>query len=369
MKPETSRLHSQGRTAFLLVLLVVLTLSACAPAAPQPTPTPVPTATPAGPRRLTVMTHDSFAVPDEVVAAFQKEHNAEVQFLKSGDAGTALNKAILAKGKPLADVFYGMDNTFLGRALEQDIFVPYASPLLAKIPVEYQLDPQARALPMDYGDVCLNYDKDFFTSKGIKPPVTLDDLLKPDYKGLLVVQNPATSSPGLSFLLATIGHYGADHYLDYWKGLVQNDVLVVNDWESAYYQEFTRGGGQRPIVVSYSSSPAFEVIYSQTPIEQPPTAAITQDRSCFRQVEFAGILKGAADPQLAQEWIDFMLSTTFQESMPLQMFVFPVNPEARLDPRFTQFLSNPTDWASVDPQEIARNREKWIQDWTQAVLR
>jgi thiamine transport system substrate-binding protein len=315
------------------------------------------------------MTHDSFEISAEVVEAFQSEHGVQVTFLKSGDTGTAVNKAILSRGAPLADVFYGVDNTFLSRALEQDIFEPYESPLLAEIPDQYELDPQFRALPVDYGDVCLNYDKAYFTEKGLSPPQNLEDLLDPAYQGLLVVQNPATSSPGLAFLLATIGHFGEDGYLDYWQGLVENDVLVVNDWETAYYTEFTRAGGTRPVVVSYGSSPPVEVIFAEEPVDEPPTAAIVADESCFRQIEFVGILQGTQNRELAEAWVDFMLSRTFQEDLPLQMFVFPVNENAQLDEVFVRHLAVPETTAFVSPEAIAANREDWIRAWTETVLR
>lgn len=360
--------------------LAMLFSAGCAPqATPEittPPETAAPQATPGGempaaPRTLKVMTHDSFAVSEAVLAQFETQYNVKVQFLKSGDTGTALNKAILSRNNPLADVFYGVDNTFLSRALDEDIFETYASPLLAEIPQEFRLDAQNRALPVDYGDVCLNYDRTYFNEKGLTPPESLKDLLKPEYKGLLVVENPATSSPGLAFLLATIGVFGEEGYLDYWKSLVANDLLVVNDWETAYYTEFSgsSGKGPRPIVVSYNSSPAFEVIYAETPMEEPPTAAVVADGTCFRQIEFVGILKGTQNRDLAEKWVDFMLSTPFQEDMPLQMFVFPVNPQAKLDEAFVRFLAIPTKTAQVTPEQIAAHREQWLQDWTEAVLR
>jgi thiamine transport system substrate-binding protein len=355
------------RLLYLLCgLLVFALVSACAG---QPAPTASPT--PSGPRSLRVMTHDSFAVSEGVLAQFEAENNVKVQFLKSGDTGTALNKAILSKDNPLADVFYGVDNTFLSRALDEGIWIPYASPLLDQIPDSFELDAQKRALPVDYGDVCLNYDRAYFAEKNLPPPQSLDDLLKPEYKGLLVVQNPATSSPGLAFLLATIGVKGDPGYLDYWKGLVENDVLVVNDWETAYYTEFSgsSGKGPRPIVVSYNSSPVFELIYAETPLDEPPTAAVVQDDTCFRQIEFVGILKGGQNQDLAEKWVDFMLSTPFQEDLPLQMFVFPVNPAAKLDDAFVKHLQIPQRTAFVSPQEIAANREKWLKEWTETVLR
>jgi thiamine transport system substrate-binding protein len=346
-----------------LVALLSIVISACGQSA-------VPSATTGtGQATLQVMTHDSFAASKSVISDFELINQVKLQFLASGDAGTALNKAILSKGNPIADVFYGVDNTFLSRALTEDIFQPYASPLLADIPDEYKLDPQNRALPVDWGDVCLNYDKVYFSQHNILPPQNLEDLLKPEYKDMLVVENPATSSPGLAFLLATIGHFGTDNYLQYWQGLVENNVLVVNDWETAYNANFSRWGGDRPVVVSYNSSPAFEVIGSTTPVSEPETAVITSDGSCFRQIEFVGILRGAKNLDLAKKWVDFMLSTTFQEDMPGQMYVFPVNRNAKLNETFQKFLEIPAHPAYVSPEDIAANREAWINSWTETVLR
>lgn len=321
------------------------------------------------PAELTVMTHDSFSVSEEVVLAFEQMHEVTVRFLQAGDTGTALNKAILAKDAPLADVFYGVDNTFLSRALAEEIFESYESPELINIPDAFKLDPEYRALPVDFGDVCLNFDKAFFADQGLSPPGSLAELLQPEYKGFLVVENPATSSPGLAFLLATIGHFGQEGYLDFWQGLIENDVLVVSNWESAYYTEFSRWGGQRPLVVSYGSSPPFEVIFSEEPMEEPPTGAVGAAGTCFRQIEFVGILKGTEKRDLAEKWIDFMLSRTFQEDIPMQMFVFPVNPLAQLDEVFVEHMVVPDDPSFVSPALIAANREKWIEAWTQTVLR
>jgi thiamine transport system substrate-binding protein len=320
-------------------------------------------------RELTVMTHDSFSMSEPLLEKFQEDNDVVVRFLKSGDTGTTVNKAILSKGNPLADVLYGVDNTFLSRALEEDLFKPYQSQWLSAIDDDFKLDQEFGALPVDYGDVCLNYDQDYFQELDLQPPGSLDDLLKPGYKGMLVVQNPATSSPGLAFLLATIGSYGDPGYLGFWQGLVENDVLVVNDWEVAYYQEFSQSGGSRPIVVSYGSSPPFEVLYAETEISEPPTAAVVSDGSCFRQIEFVGILDGTQNRDLAEKWVDFMLSPEFQEDIPLQMFVFPVNEQAELDQVFEDYLAVPENPAFVSYEDIAQHREKWINEWTELVLR
>jgi len=329
---------------------------------------------PAGPSwgkgEITLMTHDSFNVSTEVIEAFEKENNVTVRFLKSGDAGAALVQAILSRDNPLADVFFGVDNTFYSRAIAGGIFEPYDSPLLAKIPSHLKLDPQNRLLPVDYGDVCLNYDKAWFAQNQLIPPSGLDDLVKPEYKGLTVVENPATSSPGMAFLLATIGRFGEDGYLEFWKQMRKNKVLVAAGWEDAYFGHFTAASkGDRPIVVSYASSPPAAVYYSEKPLTEAPTAAVVTDNSAFRQIEFVGILKGTKKPVLARKLVDFMLDRAFQEDIPLQMFVFPANPEAEMPEIFVKHAVVAEKPAMVSPEAIERNRDNWIEAWTTTVLR
>ena len=340
---------------YFLAVLVTILLAGCAPK---------------GPVTLNVMTHDSFAASESVITAFEKANNAKVVFLKSGDAGAALNKAILTKDAPLADVFYGVDNTFLSRALDSGIYEPYASPLLAQIPAQFKLDPQNRALPVDYSDVCITYDKAYFASHTLPVPVTLEDLAKPEYKDMLVMENPATSSPGLAFLLATIKHFGANGYLDYWKSLRANGVVVVDGWETAYYTNFSgsSGHGPQPLVVSYATDPAAEVVNASTPLTDSPVGSMLGPGTCFRQIEFVGILKGTRQLALAKKFVDFMLGQQFQEDMPLQMYVYPVNPTAKLPDAFVKYNQIPTQPATLDPAVIASNRDEWIQAWTQAVL-
>jgi thiamine transport system substrate-binding protein len=353
------------KTMLRTTLPLLFLLAACGGADGGGTPTGT------GPQTLMVMTHDSFDMSEELLRAFEAEHNATVQIIKSGDTGEALGKAILAKGQPLADVFYGVDNTFLSRALDEEIFEPYAAPGLANIPDVFELDPAQGALPVDFGDVCVNYDKGYFAENNVPPPATLEDLTDPAYQELLVVENPATSSPGLAFLFATVGHFGDPGYLDYWQALHDNGLLVVNDWETAYYGEFSgaSGAGPRPLVVSYASSPPFEIVFAETPPDEPSTAAMVSDEACFRQIEFAGILVGTANRALAERWMDFILDVPFQENLPLTMFVFPVNEQAELDETFAAFMTLPQKTAEVSPADIAAHREEWIEAWTNVVLR
>jgi len=374
------------RTILMVILLPLLLASACAtpsptatptrPLATQPlptdTPAPTPTTVPPEPRALTLMTHDSFAISEAVLEAFEQANNATIQHLPSGDAGAALNQAILSKANPLADLFFGVDNTFLSRAIEADIFEPYASPLLAEIPDTLELDPAYRLLPVDFGDVCLNYDRAYFQEKGLPPPQTLKDLVKPEYKGLTVVENPATSSPGLAFLIASIGHFGeaGDYtYRDFWRDMRANDVLVTQGWEDAYWGQTTWYGGGRPVVVSYATSPAAEVYFSEGALSEPPTDNVLGDGACFRQIEFVGILKGTKNRDMAEKFVDFMLSIQFQEDIPLNMWVFPANRSATLPQVFADFAQVPENPAFVSPEDIAAHRNEWIEAWTEDVLR
>lgn len=317
-----------------------------------------------------LMTHDSFDMSADLLVAFEEETGIQVQVFKAGDGGEMVNKAILSKDAPLADVIYGVDNTFLSRALENDIFIPYKSPLLSDIDDELKVDEEFRVSPVDYGDICLNYDVDWFSGQNLAPPDNLSDLADPAYGGLTVVENAATSTPGLGFLLATIDAYGEDGYLDYWRQLVTNDVLVVDGWEQAYYSHFTASSeGDRPIVVSYASSPVAEVYYAEEPPVEAPTASVTSEGACFRQIEFAGILRGTQVVEEAQQVVDFLLGTAFQEDIPLKMFVYPANNTARLPEVFQQYGQVSAAPAQMDPQLIAANRERWIQAWTEVVVR
>jgi len=355
-----------------IVLIALFVLAGCGPAV-TPTEEPTPTSAPAG-RTVRIMTHDSFDISEEVLTAFESEHNATVEILQAGDAGVVLNQAILSRDNPLADVLYGVDNTLLGRALEADIFQAYESPRLEQIPDRFELDEQHRVSPVDYGDVCLNYDKAWFESEGLDPPASLEDLTEPDYEGLTVVENPATSSPGLAFMLATIGHFGesGDYtWLDYWADLNDNDVVVTQGWSEAYYEQFTYGSGgsgDRSIVVSYASSPPVEVQFAEEPFEEAPTGVVVGDGSCFRQIEFVGILRNAENTELAKAWVDFMLSETFQEDIPLHMFVFPTNENAELPQVFVEFAIIPEEPVTVEYGRIQANREDWINAWTETVL-
>lgn len=344
-----------------LAAVAILALTACSAGsgAGEQTPTTV-----------TLVTHESFSVSKETLATFTKQTGLTVKVLRSGDAGTATNQAILTKGNPQGDVFFGVDNTFLSRALDAGLFTPYAAAGLDGVPAQFRLDPRRRATPVDYGDVCVNYDKKYFADRRLAPPQTFADLTRPAYKDLLVVQNPATSSPGLAFLLGTVDTFGPDGWQGYWKRLKANGALVVDGWEEAYQQRFTvgsKGKGNRPLVVSYASSPPAEVVFAEKPVTDAPSGVAAG--TCFRQVEFAGLLAGAKNPAGGKKLLDFLLSATFQRDVPLQMFVFPVVKDVPLPDAFTKYAVVPTDPATLPAGEIAKNRDAWIKSWQSIVLR
>jgi thiamine transport system substrate-binding protein len=343
---------------------------------------PSGSATTKAPTTVTLVTHDSFLASDQVLAEFTKETGYTVKVLRGGDAGAAVNQAILTKDHPRGDVFFGVDNTLLSRALDNGLFTPYTAKELDKIRSDVQLDAgQHRVTPIDSGDVCVNYDRAWFTAHHLAPPQTFADLVKPAYKNLLVTENTATSSPGLAFLLGSAATYGdagaADGasgggWQEYWKQLKKNGVEVVDGWEQAYNDRFSgssagkKAHGDRPLVVSYASSPPAEVIGVTPAPAQSPVGVATG--TCFRQIEFAGLLHGAKNTAGGQALIDFMVGRTFQEDMPLQMYVDPVRTDAVEPEVFTKYGAKIDHPTTLPPEKIAEKRDDWVKAWTSIAL-
>lgn len=321
---------------------------------------------------ITLVTYDSF--PDsgtslnEALDAFTAETGIDVEILVAGDTGTMLAKAALTVGNPEGDVMFGVDNTFLSRAISDGIFVAPSTPISAGLAPELlELVPDGLAVPVDFGDVCVNYDIGWFADADLEPPTTLDDLADPAYADLLVVQNPATSSPGLAFLLATIDEFGDDGWQDYWSSLQNNGVEVVDGWTDAYYGSFTwAGGGNRPLVVSYGSSPPAEVLFAEPARDDSPTGVV--ESTCFRQVEFAGVLAGTEHPDEASQLLDFLVGPTFQSELALNLFVYPANTSIELPQEFIDFAVVPDVSRSIDLDRLDTNRSDWIDTWTTLVL-
>ncbi|MFE1249897.1 thiamine ABC transporter substrate binding subunit [Streptomyces sp. NPDC058741] len=327
-----------------------------------------------GSRTVTLVSHDSWAASEDVIAAFEKESGYKVDVLKDGDAGQAVNKAILTKDNPQGDVFFGVDNTLLSRALDNGLFQPYEAKGSEQIKAQYRVDRERhRVTPVDTGDICVNYDKKYFADRGLEPPKSFDDLVKPAYKNLLVTENASSSSPGLGFLLGTAARYGDDGWQGYWKKLKANGVKVVDGWEQAYSEEFSgsaagkKAKGDRPLVVSYASSPPAEVVFADPKPSTAPTGVA--EGTCFRQVEYAGLLSNARNSEGGKALLDFLISEKFQNDMPLNMFVYPVRAGAQVPPEFVKYGPQAKDPGTMDPAKIAEKRDEWIKSWTSLVLK
>jgi thiamine transport system substrate-binding protein len=319
---------------------------------------------PASAVTLTLITHDSFAVTAGLFDAFTDETGIAVEQVVGGDAGEMVSKAVLTAGEPEGDVMFGVDNTFLQRALNGDVFAPYESALLDNVDDNYELDAgEYRVTPMDVGDVCVNWRTDSLPNG--EAPQSLDDLAKVEYASSFVTQNPETSSPGFAFLLATIAEYG-DGWEDYWQQLRDGGVKITSGWTEAYQEDFAVGG-ERSLVTSYASSPVAEVLYSEEAIDESPTGVLAD--SCFRQIEFAGVLAGTDHPDEAGQLVDFMLSDTFQNDIPLNMFVAPVSDTATVPAEFGDHVVAVDSPYSLTPAEIEANRSEWTDRWTDIVLR
>ena len=311
-----------------------------------------------GPVTLTLVTHDSFALSDGTLEAFTDETGIVVDVQSGGDAGELVNKLVLTKDSPLGDVVFGIDNTFASRAASNGVLEEYVSGDLTEAEDAFLLPDGSGGeylTPIDSGDVCVNVDHEWFTAAGIPEPTTLDDLIDPAYAGLLVVEAANSSSPGLAFLLATVAAYG-DDWPDYWSALVDNDVKVAASWSDAYYVDFSgpSSEGDRPLVVSYASSP---------PAEVPPGSTGVLLDTCFRQTEYAGVIAGTEHPAEARQLVDFLFSTVVQNDIPENMYVFPVNADATLPATWADYAEVATDPYELDPAEIDANRETWISEW------
>lgn len=313
---------------------------------------------------VTVVTHDSFTLPDELVAAFEKDTGQTLSIVSSGDGGELVNKLVLTKDAPLGDAVFGVDNSFASRVLTEGVIDLSTEITLPEGADQYVVDGSPALAPIDFGEVCVNVDTAWFSVSGLTPPASFEDLLKPEYKNFFVAINPTTSSTGMAFLLATVGHFGVAGFADYWKGLVANGTRIDEGWSDAYYTDFTAGGegGAYPIVVSYSSSPAATLTEDGT---ASTTAAL--HATATRQVEYAGVLAGAANPEGAKAFVQWMLSTPVQAAIPESMYMYPVNPEAQVPEDLQRFGAPSESPIVVDAAAIAANRESWLATWTEAV--
>jgi thiamine transport system substrate-binding protein len=314
---------------------------------------------------VVLVTHDSFALPKALIQRFEQESGYDLVVRRSGDAGQLTTKLALTADDPTGDVAYGVDNTFAQRALDEGVFAP----------TDVALPPGADGytvpgaddllVPVDHGTVCVNVDTTWFRDHDLAPPTGFADLTDAAYRGLFVTPSALTSSPGLAFLVGTVHAYG-DDWPGYWEDLMANDALVVDGWTDAYYGEFTQGGekGERPIVLSYDSSPAYTVPKGS---DASTTSALLD--TCVEQVEYAGELAGAQNPDGARALLDFLLSDDVQAALPTSMYVFPVVDGTPLPPTWARYAEQPDAPYRIDPAEVADNRDEWLEQWREIVTR
>lgn len=317
---------------------------------------------------LRVITHDSFELPAPLLAQFEREAGVKLQLVKGGDAGEMLNRLILTRAKPIADVAFGVDNALLPRAQQAGVFDAYDGPA-ARRPAAAPLG--AGVVPVDLGYVTLNVDKAWFAKQGLALPASLEDLAKPAYRNLLVVQHPGTSSPGQAFLLATINGLGEAQAFDWWARLRANGVKVAKGWSEAYYTDFTRNGGARPIVVSYASSPAAEVFFSKTPLTESPTANLFLRGSVYRQVEGVALVKGGnpAVRVAAGRFIEFLRSAPVQQALQTSMWMYPAEPGTPLADLLQRHAAEPARIDNPATEPSGDTLRAWQDRWVRTVLR
>lgn len=314
------------------------------------------------PTTVTVVVNDNFAPPDEIVESFERETGLTLEFVVAGESGSLVNELVLTRDHPLGDVAYGIDIASAGRGVEAGLFVDYTSDQPAAVDASSYALPGSEGLTaVDFSEVCINVDHQWFDDHDLAEPLTLSDLADPAYRGLLSVTNPATSDTGVSFLLATVAAFG-DDWDDYWASLRANDLRVVSSWSDVYYTDFTISGGSYPLVLSYASSPPYEV--GDDGVAR--TGALLD--TCFRYVDYAGVLEGAENPEAGKKVIDWMLSDDFQASLPEHMYVFPVSSQVTIPEDWAQYAPLPDHPWTLDPDEINRGFETWLREWQEIVL-
>ncbi len=318
---------------------------------------------------LTLITHDSFSISEETIASFEAQYDVSVELLPTGDALASLNRAILTKGNPEGDLLFGVDNAFFVRGLREDLFVAYESPELANVDERFIFDDSGHITPIDYGYVLFNYQKSALAEAGLEPPTRLEDLTGEAWRGRVAVEDPNTSSPGIQLMLATIVYFGEDGWVDWWRAMRANDLIISPGWSEAYYTRFSQYGGDAWLVNSYGTSPPAEVIFAEEPLDEAPTGNVIIPNASYLQIEGVGILRNSDNVALAEKFIDFMLSQRFQEDIPLNMFVYPVRRGAALPSEFLDFADIPETVAVIDSVFVADNFEGWLDQWSDAVLR
>jgi thiamine transport system substrate-binding protein len=311
-------------------------------------------------QELVVYTYDSFVswgLANATIPKFEEKYGVKVKLITLGDAGEVLNRLILEKDNPRADVVIGIDNNLIAKAIESGVLEPFKPSNIDVVPQELIFDPTYHVVPFDYGFIAVVYRKDEVKN----PPQSFEDLLKPEWSKSLIVEDPRTSSTGAAFLLWTIAVYGDPGYLYFWEKLKPNIYTITKGWDSGWEMW---DKGEAPLFVSYATDPAYSAYAGG---KEPNIGAIIFKEGGYPQIEGIGLVKGAKHKELAQKFIEFVLSEEFQKEIPLTNWMFPANKNAPL-PEVFKYAVKPDKIVTLDPKEIEKNYSRWLEEWTKLMV-
>ncbi|MBI4043074.1 MAG: thiamine ABC transporter substrate-binding protein [Deltaproteobacteria bacterium] len=307
---------------------------------------------------LVIYTYSSFTsewgLQPKVIPPFEKECHCKVRVVGTEDTGAMLNRLLLEGEKTKADVVIGIDNSLAHKALDGNLLLAYQPAGLSNVPEELLFDKSFRLIPFDYSYYAIIYDSE----KLPNPPRSLRELANPLYRRKIILEDPRTSTPGLGFLLWSVGVFG-EKYLEFWHSLKPNILTISPGWDMAYGM-FTKG--EAPMVLSYITSPAYHRIHEKS--ERYKAALFSEGH--YLQIEGAGIVASTDQLELARKFIDYLLSVSFQQYVPLHNYMFPVNRKTPLPEAFTK-LPMPKKTILLPPEQVRQSLDRWFQEWRAAL--
>ncbi|MFQ5985262.1 MAG: thiamine ABC transporter substrate binding subunit [Alphaproteobacteria bacterium] len=308
---------------------------------------------------LRVYTYDSFTAdwgPGPAIKdAFEAECGCTLAYVSLGDAGELLTRLRLEGERTKADVVLGLDTNLMAEAQATGLLAPHGVDLSGlELPIAWEDDV---FVPFDYGYFAFVFDK----TRLENPPETLDELVNGDPSDKIVIEDPRTSTPGLGLLLWMQKVYG-DEASEAWAKLERRVLTVTKGWSEAYGLFLD---GEAPMVLSYTTSPAYHRIVE----DDDRIAAAIFPEGHYLQVEVAARVAGSGEPELARQFLAFVVSPAFQKLIPTGNWMYPVvTPEEGLPPAFVA-LPRPETSLLYTPEEVAANRKGWIDAWLEAMSR
>ena len=306
--------------------------------------------------KLTIYTYDSFVSewgPGPIIEKiFEEKYNADVDFVAVDSAATLLNKVILEGDTSKADIVLGLDMNLFDLAEQSGLFTSHNIKdinNLINLPLKWETN---KFVPYNYGYFSFVYNEANLET----PPKSMGELIN-STNARIVIQDPRTSTPGLGLLTWMKALYG-DKAGDEWKKLNKKIISVTKGWTDAYYNFFM--AGEADMVLSYTTSPAAHIMFE----ERYDIQATTFEEGNYITIEFAGILNNSQNKDLANKFLNFILSEEFQSVIPSTNIMYPVTNIKNLPEAFDKL--NVPNFIQIDPKEINKNKEKWIDEWLNA---